>query len=64
MQAGVRGNGKPTKAKTQFLITKTVFDLAKRAKDLFMSSKMAEKQQLLDWVFSNLKWGGKSCLQH
>lgn len=45
------------------LITvKTVLDLAKRAKELFMSSKMAEKQQLLNFVFSNLKLEGKKLL--
>lgn len=42
------------------LITaKTVLDLAKRAKELFVSSKLAEKQQLLNFVFSNLKLDGK-----
>ena len=42
------------------LITaKTVLDLAKRAKEIFMSSKLPEKQQLLNFVFSNLKLDGK-----
>ncbi len=44
---------------TCLITAKTVFDLAKRAKELFMSSKMGEKQQLLDLVFSNLKLDGK-----
>ncbi|CCB92287.1 unknown protein [Waddlia chondrophila 2032/99] len=34
----------------------------KRAKELFMSSKMSEKQQLLDLVFSNLKLDEKKLL--
>ncbi|MBU1008092.1 hypothetical protein KKA53_03370 [Candidatus Dependentiae bacterium] len=38
------------------LITaKTVLDLAKRAKEIFLSSRMEEKQQLLNFVFSNLQ---------
>jgi Na+-transporting NADH:ubiquinone oxidoreductase subunit NqrC len=45
------------------LITvKNVLDLAKRAKKLFMSSKMSEKQQLLNFVFSKLKLEGKKLL--
>lgn len=44
---------------TCLLTAKTVLDLAKRAKELFMSSKMSEKQQLLNFVFSNLKLDGK-----
>ncbi len=34
---------------------KTVLDLARRAKEFFISSKMAEKQQILNFVFTNLK---------
>lgn len=42
------------------LITaKTVLDLAKRVKDIFMSSKLKEKQQLLNFVFSNLRLDGE-----
>ena len=38
------------------LITaKTVLDLAKRAKEIFKSSKLPEKQHLLNLVFSSLK---------
>lgn len=38
---------------------KTVLDLAKGAREIFMSSKLKEKQQLLNFVFSNLKLDGK-----
>ena len=56
---------KHTDADESCLITvKTVLDLARRAKELFMSSKMAEKQQLLNFVFSNLKLEGKKLLVH
>lgn len=41
------------------ITTKTVLDLAKHAKKIFMSSKLKEKQQLLNFVFSNLKLDGK-----
>ena len=45
------------------LITaKTVLDLAKRAKEIFISSNLKEKQQLLNFVFSNLKLDGKKLL--
>jgi site-specific DNA recombinase len=44
---------------TCLLTAKTVLDLAKKAKELFMSSKLEEKQQLLNFVFSNLKLDGK-----
>lgn len=47
---------------TCLITAKTVLDLAKRAKELFMSSKMPEKQQLLNFVFSNLKLDGKKLL--
>ncbi len=47
---------------TCLITAKTVLDLTKRAKELFMSSKMGEKQQLLDLVFSNLKLDGKKLL--
>ena len=36
---------------TCLLTAKTVLDLAKRAKELFMSSKLKEKQQLLNSSF-------------
>lgn len=41
------------------IMAKTVLDLAKRAKEIFMSPKLKEKQQLLNFVFSNLKLDGK-----
>ena len=47
---------------TCLITAKTVLDLAKRAKEIFMSSKMPEKQQLLNFVFSNLKLDGKKLL--
>lgn len=47
---------------TCLITAKTVLDLAKRAKELFISSKMPEKQQLLNLVFSNLKLDGKKLL--
>jgi site-specific DNA recombinase len=47
---------------TCLITAKTVLDLAKRAKEIFISSKMAEKQQLLNFVFSNLKLDRKKLL--
>ncbi len=47
---------------TCLITTKTVLCLAKRAKELFTSSKMVEKQELLNLVFSNLKLDGKKLL--
>ena len=44
---------------TCLITAKTVLDLAKRAKELFTSSKMGEKQQLLNLIFANLKLDGK-----
>lgn len=44
---------------TCLITAKTVLGLAKRAKELFTSSKMVEKQELLNLVFSNLKLDGK-----
>jgi hypothetical protein len=46
-------------SKTCLITAKIALDLAKRVKELFMSSKMSEKQQLLNFVFSNLKLDGK-----
>jgi site-specific DNA recombinase len=47
---------------TCLITAKTVLDLAKRAKELFMSSKLGEKQQLLNFVFSNFELDGKRLL--
>ena len=44
---------------TCLITAKTVLGLAKRAKEIFISSKMPEKQQLLNFVFLNLKLGKK-----
>ena len=44
---------------TCLITATTVLDLAKRAKELFLNSKRPEKQQLLNFVFSNLKLDGK-----
>lgn len=41
--------------KKRLITAKTVLDLAKCAKEIFMSSGLKEKQQLLNFVFSNLK---------
>ena len=45
---------------TYLLRVKTVLDLTKRARELFMSLKIDEKQQLLNFVFSNLKLDRKT----
>lgn len=47
---------------TCLIKAQTVLDLAKRAKEIFISSKMPEKQQLLNFVFSNLKLDGRKLL--
>jgi len=47
---------------TCLITAKTVLDLAKRAKELFESSKLSKKQQLLNLVLSNLKFDGKKLL--
>lgn len=45
---------------TCLITAKTVFDLAKRAREIFDSSNMDKKQQLLRFMFSNLKLDGKN----
>lgn len=47
---------------TCLLTAKAVLDLARRANDIFMSSKFDEKQQFLRFVFSNLKLDGENLL--
>jgi hypothetical protein len=47
---------------TCLITAKTVLDLAKRVKEFFISSKLPEKQQLLNFVFSNLKLDGEKLL--
>lgn len=44
------------------ITAKTVLDLAKRSKEIFMSSILKEKQHLLNLVFSNLSLEGEKLL--
>jgi hypothetical protein len=43
------------------LTIKAVVNLARRAKEIYLSSNLDEKRELLNLVFSNLKLG-KDCL--
>lgn len=43
-----------TDSKIELIAAKQVLDLARRAKEIFLSSKLDEKQQLLGFFFSNL----------
>ncbi len=45
---------------TCLITIKVVTDLARRAKEIFMSSNLDEKRELLNFVFSNLKLREKS----
>lgn len=47
---------------TCLLTIKTVVDLARRAKEIYLSSNMDEKRELLNLVFSNLKLRDKRLL--
>ena len=40
---------------TCLITVRTVLDLAKNAKEIFMSSNLDEKRQLLNFVFTNLR---------
>ena len=40
-------------------VVKTVLDLAKRAKEIYESSKVEEKRQILNFLFSNLEMKDK-----
>ena len=40
---------------TYLITAKTVFDLANRAREIFESSNMDEKRQLLRFFYSNLR---------
>ena len=52
-----------TKADKDFAITVTyLLDLASRAYELFQSSKVDQKRQLLNFVLSNLRLEGKKLL--
>ena len=44
------------------LLIKTVVDLARRAKKIYLSSNLDEKRELLNLVFSNLKLREKRLL--
>lgn len=44
----------------QLITIQTVLDLAKNAREIFESSKLEEKQQLLKLLFSNLKLNGEN----
>lgn len=43
-----------------FIAAQNVLDLAKNSKEIFMSSNMLEKQQFLNFVFSNLTLDGET----
>jgi site-specific DNA recombinase len=47
---------------TCLITIKVVTDLARRAKEIFMSSNLDEKRELLNFVFSNLKLREKRLL--
>lgn len=47
---------------TCLLTIKTVIDLARRAKEIYLSSNLDEKRELLNLVFSNLKLREKRLL--
>ena len=48
--------------KTSLITVKTVLDLAKRAKEIYESSKVEEKRQILNFVFSNLEMKNKKAI--
>lgn len=48
--------------KTSLITVKTVLDLAKRAKEIYESSKVDEKRQILNFVFSNLEMKDKKAI--
>ncbi len=45
--------------KASLITVKTVLDLAKRAKEIYESSKVDEKRQILNFLFSNLEMKDK-----
>ncbi len=45
-----------------YVIANVVMNLADRAREIFESSEVNEKCQLLNWVFQNLKLDGKKML--
>ena len=48
--------------KTSLITVKTVLDLAKRAKEIYESSKVDEKRQILNFLFSNLEMRDKKAI--
>ena len=50
--------------KTSLITVKTVLDLAKRAKEIYESSKVDEKRQILNFLFSNLEIKDKKAIIH
>src|SRR5262245_36286852 len=50
--------------KASLITVKTVLDLAKRAKEIYESSKVDEKRQILNFLFSNLEMKDKKAIIH
>jgi hypothetical protein len=48
--------------KASLITVKTVLDLAKRAKEIYESSKVDEKRQILNFLFSNLEMKDKKLI--
>lgn len=48
--------------KAILITVKTVLDLAKRAKEIYESSKVDEKRQILNFLFSNLEMKDKKAV--
>lgn len=48
--------------KASLITVKTVLDLAKRAKEIYESSKVEEKRQILNFLFSNLEMKDKKAI--
>ena len=48
--------------KASLMTVKTVLDLAKRAKEFYESSKLDEKRQILNFLFSNMEMKDKMAI--
>ncbi len=48
--------------KASLITVKTVLDLAKRAKEIYETSKVDEKRQILNFLFSNLEMREKKAI--
>ena len=48
--------------KASLITVKTVLDLAKRAKEIYESSKVNKKRQILNFLFSNLELRDKKAI--